>query len=306
MRLTVCAFLLTFVCASSGHAATIFTSDGSVAGEILEETKNFVTIRNKTGIKEKIARDKILTIYDDEEKLVWSHPTIAKSDSTPDQSPQKIELSTMQARGKFRGVHLGATGALGYGYGNATFSSYPLSTGPDYRHLFEVGGNVAWYLTEMMALTGGVGYGQRLMPVKGLTVANVGAGNGYWAMQFIDVRAAYRIQADFLFFDAGILTAIKLADAPLILETASATISQSIGGVTQQSFAAISLALGVNFALSQNLFLTSLVRVDHGISRAISYNVASATDTAGNVISTAPLSLVPLAASLQLGAAWRL
>lgn len=300
-------FFSCFLLSTSLLATSVFTKTARLDGKIVQQNASSVTLQLANGgSQQTIPRESILTIYDDDGVLVWSSPSIAQADPTPERVGEKIALADTTMRSKYRGVHLGATGAYGMGYGNATFSTYPLATGPDYRPLFELGGAGAWYWSDSNALTFAVGFADRKLPVKGLVVPNVGAGNAYWATQYVDIRTGYRLQSDIFFVELGVLAAIKAANTPLNLETASSTLSLQYASATQRSFAALSVALGFNYALSQDLFLSAMARIDHGVSTALSVNVATAADTSGNVISSAPLSIVPLFGTIQLGAFLRL
>lgn len=293
------------------RAATIFTQDERHEGEIISQNKESVVLRKTAFEKTKsdditLMRDKILTIYDDEYKLIWSHPSIAKPDSTLERK-EKLEIDQADSRSPYKGWHVGLSGGLGIGYGNATFSSYPLSTGPDYRTLIEVNASAAWYYSTRGALVFGVGGSQRSMPIKGINAANLGAqGNGYWPMQFVDVRAAYRFQSDIFFVELGVLAAIKTSDVPLTVETTTSTTTGMLTGTAQKSYAALSLALGANIPVATRFYIFVMARIDHGVTQAVTGDLATAQGPQGQVLSTAPMSLVPLSITGQLGVAYRL
>lgn len=288
-------------------AATIITQDKRFSGKITRDGKESISLKLESGGDITLLRNDILTVYDDEGALIWSHPSILKAETPESEAKSKIEIQQAEIKSPFRGLHFGLTGGYGIGYGNATFSSYPLGSGPDYRTSLEVNASAAWYFSPTGALAFGLGGSQRDIAVKGINAANLGVtGNGYWPMQFFDLRAGYRFQSDIFFVELGLLAAISTQYVPLTIETANSTTTGLLANTTQRSYVALSLALGANIPVWNQLFIITFVRADHGVTPAISSDIATAVDTNNNATSTAPLSLVPLTITGHLGVAWRL
>lgn len=293
-------------------AATIFTRDARYVGKIIAEDKDTVVIHTSTFEKPRgddvsLNRSDILTIYDDEGTLVWSDQSIVKENSADSNDKDKVEIRQSDIKSPYRRLHVGLTGGYGIGYGNATFSSYPLGSGPDYRSAIEINASAAWYYNPSSALTCSLGGSARSIAVKNINAANLGVqGNGYWPIQFLDIRAGYRFQSDIFFLELGVLAAFNTQNVPITVETASSTTTGMLANSTQRSYAALSLALGVNVPVWNQLFIIGFVRADHGVTPAVTADIATVTDNNNNVISAAPLSLVPLAITGHLGVAWRL
>jgi len=285
------------------YGETIFTETEKFSGKMIRNTDQEVTLKPEKGSEISLSKEKILAIYDDEGGLVWANPVIQQNDPTPEAKERRIELPSATGKLNYRGLHLGVAGGAGMLWPNATFSSFPLGASPDYRVMTEINASAAWYLDDSQAIVTGLGYGQRRIPVHGIYADGVIA-DGYWPMDFLDVRAGYRIHSDIFFLEGGLLAAIKLANAPLTVETASRTITSY--DYTPRTYVALYFALGMNLPITQNLFITAMVRIDHAVSPAVVGNAPTATGVSGEVISTASMSLVPLSGTLQLGLSWRL
>lgn len=299
--------LLSIALFSNLTAATIFTQNTRFEGKITRDGKESITLKQQSGGEITLLRNDILTVYDDEGVLVWSHPSIIKADPADRDGKNRIEIQQSEIKSPYRGLHFGLTGGYGICYGNATFSSYPLGSGPDYRAAIEVNASAAWYFNPSGAFTFGLGGSARDFAVKNINAANLGVqGNGYWPMQFFDIRAGYRFQSDIFFIELGMLAALSTQYVPLTVETANSTTTGMLSDTTQRSYAALSLALGVNIPVWNQLFVIGFVRADHGVTPVVSSDIATAVDNNNKATSTAPLSLVPLTIMGHLGVAWRL
>ena len=281
---------------------TVFTETEKISGKMLRNTDQEVALKPEKGSEISISKEKILAIYDDEGGLIWANPAIQQNDPTPEAKERRLELPPASGRLNYSGLHIGAAGGAGMLWPNATFSTFPLGTSPDYRVMTEVGATVAWYTDDSQAFVGGLGYAARRLPVHGINAGVIA--DGYWPMDYLDVRGGYRFQSDIFFLEAGLLTAIKLANAPLTVETASRTITSY--DYTPRTYLAIYFSIGMNLPITQQLYGIAQVRIDHAVTPALTGNAPTATGVAGEVISTAPISLVPLSGSLQLGLSWRL
>ena len=294
---------LFFAICASIHAETVFTADGKVEGKLLRNDEKTVVVQPLKGPEVSLVKENVLAIYDGEGSLIWSNPAIQQNDPTPEAKAARMELPRATGRLNYRGLHLGLSGGAGMLWPNATFSSFPLGASPDYRVMTEINATAAWYTDDSQAIVAGLGYGQRRIPVHGIYAGGVIA-DGYWPLDFLDVRAGYRIHSDIFFLEGGLLTAIKLANGPLTVETASRTITSY--DYTPRTYLALYFALGMNLPITQDLFAMGFVRIDHAVSPAVVGNAPTATGVSGDVISTASMSLVPLSGNLQVGLSWRL
>ena len=285
------------------YGETVFTESDKVTGKLTRNSDTEVVVQPPTGAAVALPKEKVLAIYDDEGNLVWSNPTIQQNDPTPEAKDRRLELPPAGGRLNYRGLHLAATGGVGVLWPNATFSTFPLGTSPDYRLMSEINATAAWYREDNQALVAGLGYAARRFPVHGINAGGVIA-DGYWPMDYLDVRAGYRFHSDIFFIEAGLLTAIKLANAPLTVETTSRTITNY--DYTPRTYLALYFSVGMNMPITQQLFGIAQVRVDHAVTAALTGNAPTATGVAGEVVSTAPISLVPLSGAVQLGLGWRL
>lgn len=298
-RLGISLFLA--FCASI-HAETVFTADGKVEGKLLRNDEKTVVVRPLKGAEVSLVKENVLAIYDDEGTLIWSNPAIEQNDPTPEAKAARLELPRAAGRLNNRGLHLGVAGGAGMLWPNATFSTFPLGTSPDYRVMTEVNATAAWYIDDSQALVGGLGYAARRLPVHGINAGVIA--DGYWPMEYLDVRSGYRMHSDIFFIEAGLLTAMKLANAPLTVETTGRTITNY--DYTPRTYLALYFSLGMNLPITQQLYVTAQVRIDHAVTPALTGNAPTATGVSGEVISTASMSLVPLSGTLQLGLSWRL
>lgn len=296
-------FIFVGLLAPQIHGETVFTETEKFSGKMLRNTDKEVALKPERGSEISLSKEKVLAIYDDEGTLIWSNPAIEQNDPTPEAKAARMELPRASGRLNYRGLHLGVAGGAGMLWPNATFSTFPLGTSPDYRVMTEINATAAWYTDDNQAFVGGLGYAARRLPVHGTSAGGVIA-DGYWPMEYLDVRAGYRMHSDIFFIEAGLLTAIKLANAPLTVETTSRTITNY--DYTPRTYLALYFSLGMNMPITQQLYVTAQVRVDHAVTPALTGNAPTATGVAGEVISTAPISLVPLSGSLQLGLSWRL
>lgn len=306
LSLTVCAgnFL---------SAATVFTQDGRVDGELKRQTDKEIAVQPKNAAEVVVPRERITAVYDDEGKLLWSHPSIVKNDATPDaKSGTKLEIPGNDVGQHHKGIHVGVVGGYGIGYGNSTFSTYPISTGPGYAGMLEIGANLAWYSDTTGAWTGGIAWARREVAIQGINAVNLGAqGNGYWPIQFIDLRVGYRFHSGIFFLEPGLLFAIKTADAPITILTASSSVTGTVSDTQQKSFVAISLALGIKVPVAERFHFLAFIRVDHGVTPVLTGNLATSEGAANYgqpivVTSTAPVSLLLLEITGQLGLTYRL
>jgi len=289
--------LLVQAFSQSRYAETVFTSDARYDGEITRQNEKELAIKNKNSPEVVIPREQITAIYDNDGNVTWSHPSIVKNDQTPEKET-KLELPSTEATGPYRGWHVGVAGAFGVIWPSGIFSSFPLGTTPDYRVAYEVGARGAWYYSNQNALTFGLGYARRNVPISGI-IEGGNANNGYWPMDYLDARVGFRSHAGIFFFEPGIVTAINLTNAPLTVETASRTLTNST--YRTPAYVAFYISVGANFPVTKQIFAFAAARVEHGVTPAVSGDAPTATDVNGKILSTAPINLIMFSASLELG-----
>lgn len=294
---------LAILCIAGNLAAeTVFTNDGRYDGEITRQNEKELAIKNKNSPEVVIPREQITAIYDNAGNVAWSHPSIVKSDPTPEKET-KLEIPSTEATGPYRGWHVGVAGAFGVIWPSGIFSSFPLGTTPDYSIAYEVGVRGAWYYSNQNALTLGLGYARRNVPISGI-IEGGNANNGYWPMDYLDARVGFRAHAGIFFFEPGIVTAINLTNAPLTVETASRTLTNST--YRTPAYVAFYISVGANFPVTKQIFAFAAARVEHGVTPAVSGDAPTATDVNGKILSTAPISLILFSASLELGVLYKL
>lgn len=296
-------FFFLFACAAIS-AETVITTGEKVQGKVLSIEDQRVVVRLASGEQVSLVKENILAIYDDEGREIWKSPTIVENDPTPELKGDKerIPLSQGTSVPRYRGLHIGLTGSYGILWPNATFSRFALGSSPDYRPLAGGQASAAWYFDDSQAVVGSLGYTARQIPIRGITAEGY-IGDGYWPMDLLDVRAAYRVHSDFFFIEMGLLTALSISNAPLTVQTTNRTITNN--SYTPKSYLALSFAIGINMHVTGQLYALSILRIDHAITSAVTGDAPTSTGVAGEVLSTAPIALLPMSGSIELGVAWR-
>ncbi len=279
----------------------MFTQNGRIDGALVRQSEKEIAIQPKGAAEIVLNRSEILTLHDDEGNLIWSHPSIVKNDPTPE-AAMKIELPAQESGSAYHGLHVGLAGSFGALWPSGLVSNFPLGTTLDYSYGFEIAGTSAWYYGGNHALVFGLGYARRNIPISGIIEKGI-TGNGTWAMDYLDVRLGHRSHSGIFFIEPGLLTAVNLTKAPLTVNTATGTLTNNSYGTP--TYVALYLSVGANFPITRQIFGLCSVRVEHAISAAVTGNAPTATDVSGNVLSTAPINLVPFSISVQLGATWR-
>lgn len=295
-------FVFALLAASSSVTAeTIFTGDARYEGRILRQNEKEILVQPKKGAAITIDREQATAIYDDEGNLIWSHPSIVKNDPTPE-GKAKVEIPQTESGGPYRGLHIGVGGSFGGFWPSGLVSSFPLGTTPSYRYDFTITSNGAWYYMNDQAVTFSLGYARRIMPIDGISESG-STGNGSWALDYIDARIGHRSHSGIFFIEPGLLTAVSLARAALIVDTASGRYTNSSYGTP--TYLALYLAIGAHFQITRQIFGFAAIRAEHGFTPAVTGEAPTATDITGKVLSTAPIRLIPFGVSVQVGATWR-
>jgi hypothetical protein len=294
--ITLCIFFC-----SALNAESVFTQNGRLDGNLVRQNEKEIVIQPKGAAEIILNRNEVLTLYDDEGNLIWSHPSIVRNDPTPE-TATKIELPAPEPGSAYRGLHVGVSGSFGLIWPSGIVSNFPLGTTIDYNYGFEIAGTSAWYYGNNQALIFGLGYARRNMPIAGIIEHGV-VSNGYWPMDYLDVRIGHRSHSGIFFIEPGLLTAVNLTKAPLTVNTASGTWTNNSYGTP--TYLALYFSMGASFPITRQIFGLCSVRVEHGISPAVTGAAPTATDVSGNVLSTAPINLVPFGVSFQLSATWR-
>lgn len=301
MNNTSCFILGLFAAAGSVSAETVFTGEARYDGRIVRQNDKEITVQPKKGAEVTIPRDQATAIYDDDGNLIWSHPSIVKTDPTPE-GKTRIEIPQTETGGPYRGLHLGLGGSFGVLWPSGLVSSFPLGTTPEYSYDFTITGTGAWYYTNDQAITFSLGYARRNVPIAGI-IESGSTGNGYWPMDYIDARIGHRSHSGIFFIEPGLLTAINLTRAALIVDTASGRYTNTSYGTP--AYLALYLSIGANIQITRQVFGFGAVRAEHGITPAVTGEAPTATDITGKVLSTAPIRLIPFGISFQLGTTWR-
>lgn len=284
--------------ASPAYAALLVTEEGQLRGQIVRLEENEVTVRLESGSTKSLNKEKILTIHDDEGRLIWSHPSIVVNDTSPEKAgePSKLNL-TPQRRADWE---IEATFGLGLMSSTAWFSTYPLGVKHDYRMLTEFNLTGLYNLDGSSFVTASLGYSQRDMTANGVTMDGL-YGVAVWPMQFIDARLGYRIREDWLFVEAGLLKTFQVGTSAVTVDGGSRSTTFSDARASTGGYLGFYLALGVIAQLYRDLGGLFMLRYDHGLSSAVDASIATQTAPDGAVVSSAPLHLVPWSVSAHIG-----
>ncbi|HNE20356.1 MAG TPA: hypothetical protein PLF85_11595 [Turneriella sp.] len=289
-----------FICllASPQYAALIVTEEGQVRGQIVRLEEKEVTLRLESGTVQTINKDKILTIHDDDGKLIWSHPSIVVNDTSPDKPGETAKLNlTPQRRPNWE---IEATFGLGLMSSTAWFSTYPLGVKHDYRMLTEFNLTGLYNLDGSSYLTASLGYSQRDMTANGVTMEGL-YGVAIWPMRFIDARVGYRIREEWLFVEAGLLQTFQVGASPVTIDGGSRSTTFSDARASTGGYLGFYVALGIIAQVYRDLEGLFMLRYDHGLSSAVDAKIATQTAPDGTVVSSAPLHLVPWSVSAHVG-----
>lgn len=295
-------YLVTLGYAGNVSAETIFTSEARYDGEIVRQNEKEIVVKNKNTPEVTIPREQVTAIYDNDGNVTWSHPSIVKNDQTPEKET-KLEIPSTETTGPYRGWHVGIAGAFGVIWPSGIFSSFPLGTTPGYRFAYEAGARAAWYYSNQNALSLGLGYARRNVPISGI-IEGGNTNNGYWPMDYLDARIGFRSHSGIFFIEPGIVTAINLTNAPLTVETATRTLTNST--YKTPTYVAFYISVGANIPVTKQIFAFAAARVEHAVTPAVSGDAPTATDVNGKILSTAPINLILFSASLELGISYKL
>ncbi|MFO1527222.1 MAG: hypothetical protein U1F16_14740 [Turneriella sp.] len=209
-----------------------------------------------------------------------------------------LTAQTQPAANNYAGTHIALSGAYGLSNPNASFSTFLPGTGPDFRSASEFAASITYYWNEENGFNLSVGSASRDIAFKDSTAS------GLFPMQFLDLRAGYRLQPNALFIEFGILGAVKTKDVPITIATSSVSASGGIVGVNQKSYAAIYAMLGIYLPVSNNIFLQAAGKVDYGVTPAVDGNWPYYT-TSGAQYKTEKVTLVPFNMGVSLGIGFR-
>ena len=297
MRAFISVFIFCLLI-SPRYAALVVTEDGQVRGQIVRLEETTVTVRLETGTAQTISKEQILTIHDDEGKLIWTHPSIVVNDPSPDKPGETAKPNlTPQRRPDWE---IEATFGLGLMSSTAWFSTYPLGVKHDYRMLTEFNLTGLYNLDGSSFVTASIGYSQRDMTANGVTIDNL-YGVAIWPMQFIDARLGYRLREDWLFVVAGLLQTIQVGASPVTIDGGSRSTTFADARASTGGYLGFYLALGLIAQVYRDLEGLFMLRYDHGLSSAVDAQIATQTATDGTVVSSAPLHLVPWSVSAHAG-----
>jgi hypothetical protein len=294
----VLTFLLLALLASPAHAALVVTEEGQMRGRIVRLEETEVTVRLESGEEQKISKQKILTIHDDEGKLIWSHPSIVVNDTSAERPDEPAKLHVAPHRRTNWEIEV--TGGAGLMSSTTWFSTYPLGVRHDYRMLTEFNLTGLYNLDGSSFVTASLGYSQRDMTANGVTMDGL-YGVAIWPMQFIDARLGYRIREDWLFVEAGLLQTFQVGASAVTIDGGSRSTTFSDARASTGGYLGFYVALGVMAQLYRDLQGLFMLRYDHGLSSAVDAKIATQTAPDGSVVSSAPLHLVPWSISAHVG-----
>lgn len=288
------------LCLAPVSAETIMTQEGPVRGKILNQNAESVTLQPPLDTVRRISREKILVIYSDEGDALWKNPQIVESDTgktdavsagvkTPPISRWNIEL------------HSG----FGISSPSSIFSSFHVSSGPDYHYQYEIEASGVWSFTDSDAVVATLGYAQRNLTAAGITLDGI-RGDSTWPLQFFDTRLGYRMTGGFAFAEFGFLYATHLGNAQVEHVTTLATYTPATPQLTQKSYGAIYLTAGISLPVHDKISLLAFTRLDHGLGSAVRGEVPTQLSASGQTVSSATLSLVPWSVAFHLGVSYRL
>ncbi len=290
----LCICLLTW----PKYAALIVTEEGQVRGQIVRLEEKEVVVRLESGAVQTISKEKILTVHDDDDRLIWTHPSIVLNDTSPDKADESVKLSlTAQRRPEWE---MEVTAGLGLMSSTAWFSTYPLGVKHDYRMLKEFNLTGLYNLDPGSYLTASLGYSERDMTANGVTMDNL-YGVAVWPMRFIDTRLGYRIREDWMFVEAGLLQTFQVGLSPVTIDGGSRSTTFADARASTGGYLGFYLTLGIIAQIYRDLESLFLLRYDHGLGSAVDANIATQTAPDGSVVSSAPLHLVPWSVSAHVG-----
>jgi len=204
----------------------------------------------------------------------------------------------IQKTASAQSLDLGLTANAGAIWPNGTLSSMPLGMGPDYGITGEVLALAAWYWDSRSALTLSLGYARRNLCVTGILEENA-VRNAKWPIDYGIMRTGYRAYSTDIFYLEGGFT----LSVPLY--TAKATFAPAVNTASTQYSTPVSfslfIAIGAKIPLANGFSFLSAVTFGQALSTTISGNTPTATDVSGNVVSSAPLRILPTDIALLLG-----
>jgi hypothetical protein len=291
-------FLFLCMLAPSLYAALVVTKKGQIRGKIVQLEEKAITVRLESGTLHNIDKEEILTVHDDDGKILWVHPSIVVEAAQPEKPGETVKLHlTPQRRPDWE---IEATFGLGLMSSTAWFSTYPLGVRHDYRMLREFNLTGVLNLDGSSCITASLGYSQRDMTANGVTIDNL-YGVAIWPMQFIDARLGYRIREDWLFVEAGLLQTIQVGASPVTIDGGSRSTTFADARASTGGYLGFYFALGLILQIYRNLEGLFMLRYDHGLSSAVDAQIATQTAPDGSVVSSAPLHLVPWSVSAHAG-----
>lgn len=229
--------------------------------------------------------------------IMQSASLFAAEAATATTNPQ-ITQNPPPPRNQFTGLHATFWGAYSLSNPNATFSTFLPGTAQDYRGASEFAATLTYYWNENNGFSISVGSASRDLAFKDSSAKAV------FPMQFMDLRAGYRLQAESFFIEAGVLGAIKTKDALVTIDTGSVSASGSVIGVNEKSYAAIYAMLGFYHPFSNTVFGLLALKADYGITAAVDGNWPY-YNPAGVQVTTQKLTLVPFNVGVNAGLGFR-
>jgi hypothetical protein len=276
------------------------TQDGPVLGKILNQNAESVTVQPPLDTAKRLSREKILMIYSDEGDVLWKNPQIVESDSGKPDAVSASVKTTPLSRWNIE-LHSG----FGISSPSSIFSSFHVSSGPDYHYQYEIEASGVWSFTDSDAVVATLGYARRNLTAAGITLDGI-RGDSTWPLQFFDTRLGYRMTGGIGFAEVGFLYASHLGAAQVEHVTTLATYTPATPQLSQKSYGAIYLTAGLSLPVNEKISLLAFARLDQGLGAAVRGEVSTQLTASGQTVSTATLSLVPWSVAFHLGVSYRL
>lgn len=257
------------------HAATVVTAKERIEGTIVAKDKTSVTLRMEDGHERQIQRDRIVQIFDDSGKIVYTSPALMPA---PRQDAVAAEQST--AESGFH-IHDGLYLRFLLGAGSLNFSESPVFTnntgtitasGPAGFFAFHLG----FALTENVILYGSMnGYS---------------ASNPDYALNGTSLKTTTSNSLGFSSYGAGLAVYLESINAYLSGDIGTTTTRLTVGNTNTSSKA----GLGINMQLGKEWWVSK----NWGLGAALFYHYSSMDDdVSGSIVPKITNSVVGLAFS---------
>lgn len=219
--------------------------------------------------------------------------------AAPAIQPEQLPVSATPERRmnpyQFKGWHLALLGSFGLSNPNASFSKYISGTEPAFKTATEGMALFTYYWDNGGGVSFGSGYALRNLAFKDSSAT------ANYPMQFVDLRAGYRMQSNALMIELGVLYGATLGDTQVTITRSTGSSSSGIvSGVNTKGFFALYMLLGINYPLTERLFGLLLLKLDYGLTPAVAGDWPL-FNSSGIKVSQENVSLIPFNLGGTLG-----